>query len=159
MIGGPLIRSLLIQVQKVKVDGALAMSALDKLLQSNELNFGFLALIPTLLVSYATVNYIRRVLGDWQGFGVYQKKESVRYYLRDIERILNQTSRDNLVLGRLICLVHSLADAVRRSPFGPLEKQMFTQDVADLKRFILNMRADGDQGIMIINRIWRTISL
>jgi hypothetical protein len=33
---------MLIQVQKTKVDVDLAMSALDKLLKSNELNFAFL---------------------------------------------------------------------------------------------------------------------
>jgi nuclear control of ATPase protein 2 len=39
---GDLIRTLLIQVQKTKVDVDLAMAALDKLLKSNELNFAFL---------------------------------------------------------------------------------------------------------------------
>lgn len=41
-IRGDLIRTLLIQVQKTKVDVDLAMAALDKLLKSNELNFAFL---------------------------------------------------------------------------------------------------------------------
>lgn len=39
---GDLIQTLLIQVQKTKVDVDLAMAALDKLLKSNELNFAFL---------------------------------------------------------------------------------------------------------------------
>lgn len=41
-IQGDLIQTLLIQVQKTKVDVDLAMAALDKLLKSNELNFAFL---------------------------------------------------------------------------------------------------------------------
>lgn len=39
---GDLLQTILIQVQKTKVDVDLAMSALDKLLRSNELNFAFL---------------------------------------------------------------------------------------------------------------------
>lgn len=39
---GDLIQTLLIQVQKTKVDVDVAMAALDKLLKSNELNFAFL---------------------------------------------------------------------------------------------------------------------
>ena len=41
-LSGDLIQTLLIQVQKTKVDVDLAMAALDKLLKSNELNFAFL---------------------------------------------------------------------------------------------------------------------
>jgi nuclear-control-of-ATPase protein 2 len=47
---GDIIRSLLIQLQKTKVDGELAMSALDRLLKANELNFALLAVIPTFMV-------------------------------------------------------------------------------------------------------------
>lgn len=39
---GDLLQTIFIQVQKTKVDVDLAMSALDKLLKSNELNFAFL---------------------------------------------------------------------------------------------------------------------
>ena len=42
VIVGDLLRTILIQVQKTKVDVDLAMTALDKLLKSNELNFAFL---------------------------------------------------------------------------------------------------------------------
>lgn len=49
---GDLIRGLLIQIQKAKVDGELAISALDKLLRSNELNFAFLAVMPSLLLTW-----------------------------------------------------------------------------------------------------------
>lgn len=44
---GDLIQTLLIQVQKTKVDVDLAMAALDKLLKSNELNFAFLGKMLT----------------------------------------------------------------------------------------------------------------
>jgi len=47
---GDLIRTSLIQIQKAKVDLELAMSALDKLLRANELNFAILTVIPTLAI-------------------------------------------------------------------------------------------------------------
>lgn len=46
---GDLLQTMLIQVQKTKVDVDLAMSALDKLLKSNELNFAFLGKIVAIL--------------------------------------------------------------------------------------------------------------
>lgn len=39
-----------------------AMSALDKLLRSNELNFAFLAFVPTLMISYTISGYISSLL-------------------------------------------------------------------------------------------------
>ena len=45
LVTGDLIRALFIQIQKAKVDGELAISALDKLLKSNELNFAVRVLI------------------------------------------------------------------------------------------------------------------
>lgn len=61
-VSGDLIRSVLIQVQKAKVDGELAMSALDKLLRSNELNFAFLAFMPTMMITYLLSGYTYNLL-------------------------------------------------------------------------------------------------
>ena len=64
-ISGDLIRTLLIQgdflfikVHKTKCDGELAMSALDKLLRSNELNFALLATVPSILLISFFVKYL-----------------------------------------------------------------------------------------------------
>jgi nuclear control of ATPase protein 2 len=81
-VKGNLIRSLLIQIQKVKVDGGFALNALDKLLKSNELNFAFLAVMPTLFVTYGTVSWIRTKMGNHKGFGFSQKMEEIRFCLR-----------------------------------------------------------------------------
>jgi nuclear-control-of-ATPase protein 2 len=62
-IQGDLIQTLLIQVQKTKVDVDLAMAALDKLLKSNELNFAFLAVAPSMLIAWGGISWINRV---WQ---------------------------------------------------------------------------------------------
>jgi hypothetical protein len=82
LVKGNLVRALLIQVQKVKVDGGFALSALDKLLKSNELNFAFLAVMPTLMITYGTVRWIRTTLGNRQGFGFGRKMDEIRLCLR-----------------------------------------------------------------------------
>src|ERR1041384_6084098 len=56
---GDLIRTLLIQVQKTKVDLELSMTALDKLLKSNELNFAFLAVGPSIFLIYLIYDWIK----------------------------------------------------------------------------------------------------
>ncbi|KAI8967342.1 ATP synthase regulation protein NCA2-domain-containing protein [Mycotypha africana] len=62
VITGNLLQTMLIQVQKVKVDVDLAMSALDKLLKSNELNFAFLAVAPSMLLTYASASWLKNRL-------------------------------------------------------------------------------------------------
>jgi hypothetical protein len=66
---GHLIRPLLIQIQKAKVDAAMALSALDRLLRANELNFTFLALLPLLGVLGLTYSWTRNKYRSFEGFG------------------------------------------------------------------------------------------
>ncbi|KAL8283259.1 hypothetical protein RQP46_006037 [Phenoliferia psychrophenolica] len=56
-VSGSLIRTLLIQVQKVKVDVALAMDGIEKMLRSQQLTFGFVGVAPSLIVLFG--------LGQW----------------------------------------------------------------------------------------------
>ncbi|GAA6004988.1 Nca2p [Rhodotorula paludigena] len=56
-VSGSLIRTLLIQVQKVKVDVALAMDGIEKMLKSQQLTFAFVGVAPSMLVL--------AVLGRW----------------------------------------------------------------------------------------------
>jgi nuclear-control-of-ATPase protein 2 len=72
----------LIQVQKAKVDLELAMSALDKLLRSNELNFAFLAVVPSLLAVYFAASYFRGMWRRRHGFGKSKHFEVIRSSLR-----------------------------------------------------------------------------
>lgn len=52
LVKGSLVRSLLIQVQKAKVDGGVAVSGIDKLLKLQQLVFGMVSVAPSLLVLY-----------------------------------------------------------------------------------------------------------
>ncbi|KAI5970622.1 NCA2 [Candida margitis] len=57
LISGSLLRLILIQVQKGKVDGAVALSGIDKLLKSQQLVFGIVSMSPSLIILYQLYNY------------------------------------------------------------------------------------------------------
>ncbi|KAI8365316.1 ATP synthase regulation protein NCA2-domain-containing protein [Radiomyces spectabilis] len=81
-IKGDLIQALLIQIQKTKVDIDLAMAALDKLLKSNELNFAFLAVAPSMLLTWASCAWIRNVYQSRGGRRVKQIGQPIREAMR-----------------------------------------------------------------------------
>lgn len=58
LLQGGLIRSLLIQIQKTKVDGALALTGIDKLLKSQQLLFGLVSLSPSLFIVWKITQYL-----------------------------------------------------------------------------------------------------
>lgn len=90
---GPLVQLLLIQVQKTKVDVGLAMTSLDKLLQQNELNFAFLALVPAFALFWG--------VWHWKT----QWKRNYQPLLRQMERTLGSNLTQH---GQLLLLAASL---------------------------------------------------
>ncbi|ODV97638.1 hypothetical protein PACTADRAFT_14159 [Pachysolen tannophilus NRRL Y-2460] len=96
LIKGELLRTLLIQIQKLKVDGAIAMSGIDKLLKSQELVFGVVAASPSLLVLYYALanfkNYLKN--GYISKFSVGLKLE-IRTSLNHVERLINLSMNSN----------------------------------------------------------------
>ncbi|KAJ3078854.1 Nuclear control of ATPase protein 2, partial [Quaeritorhiza haematococci] len=101
VISGDLLRSVLIQIQKAKVDGEYAMSALDKLLKSNELNFAVLAVIPSLLVLWFVGAGVRSWVGKAGAASREDAFEVVRFGLRELERILNRANQSPATTPRL----------------------------------------------------------
>lgn len=61
-LAGQLVQALLIQVQKTKVDVEVAVSGIDKILKSQELVFGVVAALPSLLVSGWLLKWASSVL-------------------------------------------------------------------------------------------------
>lgn len=61
---GSLPRALLIQVQKTKVDGAVALNGIDKLLKSQQLVFGVVSISPSVLIVYQAWRVLRAQLFD-----------------------------------------------------------------------------------------------
>ncbi|KAL8480011.1 hypothetical protein ACS0TY_026808 [Phlomoides rotata] len=59
LVGGELVRSLLIQVQKLKLDIEEAMLELDQILRANEINFAILAALPAFFLSLILAMLVR----------------------------------------------------------------------------------------------------
>ncbi|KAL2807605.1 ATP synthase regulation protein NCA2-domain-containing protein [Aspergillus granulosus] len=81
-VRGDLVRALLIQIQKTKVDVEIAISGIDALLKSQELVFGFVGLTPGILISYASIRWFFGLLGSRRGFRMGRRQDDLRYALR-----------------------------------------------------------------------------
>lgn len=117
---GNLIRALLIQIQKTKVDVEVAMGGIDALLKSQELVFGFVGLTPGILVTYFFFRSLRESFTEKRGFKTLRKQGKMVRQLRNIDRILVDSSptefgellyRDQ---GLLLCEVHVLRQAAEK---------------------------------------------
>ncbi|KAF9128018.1 Nuclear control of ATPase protein 2 [Mortierella sp. 14UC] len=93
-VAGHLVQTLLIQIQKTKVDVEVAMAALDKLLKANELNFAFLAVGPSLLLLWAVSAQAKSSWQRYAGKNLGLVSIQMRNSLRQVERLLNLASTD-----------------------------------------------------------------
>ncbi|KAF9531473.1 ATP synthase regulation protein NCA2-domain-containing protein [Crepidotus variabilis] len=90
-VSGNLLRTVLIQVQKAKVDIDQALSGIDKLLKSQELTFAFVGVAPALTVVYVLGGFLGQV---WTGtigkgrWGGKRRRRGVWEGLRRVERLL-----------------------------------------------------------------------
>lgn len=78
-VRGDLVRALLIQIQKTKVDVEVAIGGIDSLLKSQELLFGVVSIAPGVLISYAIFRWLGGLFGSRRGIRQNQNKgETVR---------------------------------------------------------------------------------
>ncbi|EPB83757.1 hypothetical protein HMPREF1544_09498 [Mucor circinelloides 1006PhL] len=175
-ITGDLLQTIFIQVQKTKVDVDLAMSALDKLLKSNELNFAFLAVAPSMLLTWASASWFRNTI---QGRSQQRMKKTglpMKETLRRIERQLivmepihkekgelnewssgNQHQIECETQGILLCEVHLLRAYARSLPLQNSTRARFLEDIRDLE----NPSLTNEQKIQTIarmTRFWKFLS-
>ncbi|KAI1461953.1 NCA2-domain-containing protein [Annulohypoxylon moriforme] len=148
-VRGDLVRTLLIQVQKTKVDIEVALSGIDALLKSQELVFGFVGLTPGILVSVGVIQYLRGVLGSKRGFRETRRAGKCVRVLRNIDRILSEaTPTPNNLLsykdhGLLVCEVHVLRRLAQSLIPADIEKDFLEDldDLANLKGIQSQLRA------------------
>lgn len=92
-VSGSLIRALLIQIQKAKVDLEVAMSGIDRLLKSQELLFGAVGIAPAMGVLYVCGSWFKNQLADATGRGKKAASAKVRVQtweaMRRIDRLLS----------------------------------------------------------------------
>lgn len=136
-VRGDLVRTLLIQVQKTKVDVEVAISGIDALLKSQELVFGFVGLTPGVLVCFAVFRYLGGTLGNRKGVRQGKKAGQTVRILRNIDRILTlATPTQTGILsykdhGLFLFEVHVLRGRAKRLFPGEIERE-FLEDVQDL---------------------------
>jgi nuclear control of ATPase protein 2 len=81
-VRGDLVRALLIQIQKTKVDVEVAISGIDSLLKSQELLFGLIGLTPGILISFAAFRGISDLFGSRKGIRQNRKRGQMIRLLR-----------------------------------------------------------------------------
>ena len=164
-VRGDLVRTLLIQVQKTKVDVEVAMSGIDALLKSQELVFGFVGLTPGILVSLWAGQYLRGVFGGRKGLRKDRRAGRCVRVLRNIDRIFSealassaaaaaaqQQNNNNSVLqyrdhGMLISEIHVLRRLAHALLPADMERE-FLEDLDDLA----NLKGIGSQ-VRALDRI------
>ncbi|KAK4908158.1 Nuclear control of ATPase protein 2, partial [Elasticomyces elasticus] len=88
-IFGSLVQSLLIQVQKTKVDVEVAMNGIDEILKSQELLFGFVGVAPGIAISFLVFRWLSSSFGNRRGLRQSQQKGDTIRLLRNINRTLS----------------------------------------------------------------------
>ncbi|OOQ85770.1 hypothetical protein PEBR_23740 [Penicillium brasilianum] len=152
-VRGDLVRALLIQIQKTKVDVEIAISGIDALLKSQELVFGFVGLTPGILVSYATLRWLIGLFGNRRGLQRGKKQHELRRGLRTVTRILTSAQpSDGRVSykesGRLICEAEALLQKIKLV-LGGVRYQEFREDIQDL----LDVQSGVDKQLRVVDRM------
>ncbi|KAH9941057.1 NCA2-domain-containing protein [Amylocystis lapponica] len=180
-VGGTLLRSLFIQVQKAKVDINQALAGIDKLLRSQELTFAFVGVAPALAIVYTLSGYLGALWTGGRGgskYGGRTKRASIWLKMRRIERLLiaqpklhhthagthdvpkespspeeARPSIPPLTAGLLLLSVsHLRAYAEKYLPASSRLREGFLEDVVDLEDPALG-RAEK---LRVLDRMWRS---
>ncbi|RPA79542.1 NCA2-domain-containing protein [Ascobolus immersus RN42] len=144
---GTLIRSLLIQIQKTKVDVEVAISGIDSLLKSQELLFGVLGLMPSTLICVGTLRWFRGTWGGKRGMKTSKLAQEMLRSLRHIDRILTEADpvkydgrlsfKDH---GLLLCEVYLLQE-YGKSVLPKDVRGDFTEDMESLVDYSKGIKA------------------
>ncbi|KDE06683.1 hypothetical protein MVLG_03029 [Microbotryum lychnidis-dioicae p1A1 Lamole] len=173
-ISGSLIRTLLIQVQKVKVDVALAMDGIEKMLRSQQLTFGFVGVAPSILVLFAFGNWIKGFTRRDGSSKKRRKEWGKRCWLstrqldlllappRDIEAPTKISKGDRigekekLTQGLVLLCLANLRNYAKRGIFPSRDTQLrqaFLEDVRAIEDE--GARAKPEKRAKMVERMWR----
>ncbi|KAF8451339.1 ATP synthase regulation protein NCA2-domain-containing protein [Terfezia claveryi] len=154
-IKGELIRALLIQIQKTKVDVEVAISGIDRLLKSQELVFGLVGLTPGLLATWVTVRWVSGFMSGRRGIRRGKVSEEMVRVLRHIDRILSTSSRKgtNCQLsykehGLLLCEVVVLRELAKQG----LPKKLYGGFIQEMEELV-NIHAGIERQQKAVDRV------
>ncbi|KAL8809101.1 MAG: hypothetical protein Q9200_003722 [Gallowayella weberi] len=151
---GDLIRALLIQIQKTKVDVEIAVGGIDALLKSQELVFGFVGLTPGVLVCLGLFRWLGGVVGGRKGRRQQKSGGQRTRLLRNIDRILSASAPSgNGMLsykdhGMLLCEVHVL----RQSAGSVMPREIYAEFLEEINDLI-ELRTGIERQIRVVDRI------
>ncbi|KZT60280.1 NCA2-domain-containing protein [Calocera cornea HHB12733] len=160
-IGGTLVRTLLIQVQKTKVDIDVALSGIDKLLKSQELTFAFVGVAPSITILYFAGSWMSGLWNSGRGRGRYggkHKREEAWLALRRVEHLLLAPEPlKPLTQGLLVLSLSSLRTyAQTYLPTRTRLREGFLEDIGDLEDVSLQR---GDKRVVVqrMRSDWGTV--
>lgn len=154
-LAGSLIRVLLIQIQKVKVDLAIAMEGIQSILRSQSLTFGAIGVAPSMLICFVITKFLSSLIRKRTGVvGKSTKavRRDVRLAMRRIERYLtllttkgdhpevkSSHTNPNLTIGIIFLDLHilrSFASTKQHFPNRSSSMRMeFLNELEDLEDF------------------------
>ena len=134
IIRGRLIRGLLIQVQKTKVDGDMVITGIDKLIKSQQLLLALVSISPSIFIVYQLVNYLNKPNFIVNG------KDVKLSCLNNMNQLVTPNNLSNK--GKLLVTVINLKIEAKLVLKKPLFK-LFERDLNDLI-----------QGNISVDKIW-----
>lgn len=149
---GQMLRNVLIQIQKTKVDGSVALSGIDKIVRSQELVFGCIAASPALFGLWLSINWGVRSFFNGPRLETPQKSEArirARRALVNVARLVDNLNgaRDDYHRGLLVIQVMHL-EKLGLAAVPPLFFADWQKDV----RAILNTAPEAPQ--RSVRRLW-----
>ncbi|KAM9936886.1 hypothetical protein OXX80_003572 [Metschnikowia pulcherrima] len=154
ILTGSLIRSILIQVQKTKVDGDLAISGIDKLLKSQQLLFGVLSISPSLFILYQANRALRKDASLSQN--VISRRIDCLKCMNQINRLINrEIAEDKYVSdGKLFVEVVNLSLLSQQI----VPKSLRSEFVQDLNQLALASSDNEKDARVAVGRVWNMYS-
>lgn len=156
VISGSLVRSLLIQIQKTKVDVEVAISGIDKLLKSQELVFGLLGISPAIAILWLLLRSFTTRKSSQSHFDNEEAKIEMIKILRRIDRDLcNDPHRESglsyKTKGLVLCEVQLLKSQAKSIKLALQDS--FLEDLHDMET---ECKSDAMKMQTILKRIHRS---
>lgn len=154
IINGLLVRSILIQIQKTKVDGGTAISGIDKLLKSQQLLFGALSILPSLFVLYQ----INRAIHKDPSMSQDMRSRRIECLkgLNEITALVNrETEYPRLIVhGRLFVALVTLTLLLKKV----IPTRLHSEWLRDLNELMVTSVNDEKKAAKVLERVWYVYS-
>ncbi|WBW70738.1 mitochondrial protein Nca2 [Schizosaccharomyces osmophilus] len=154
-ISGNLIRTLLIQLQKTKVDVEVALSGIDRLLKSQQLVFATVGITPSIIFCYAMIKQFQKNVLKRSVLSLSERRQRFRQAMRDAERILlcsgKKKTLDDQKYGLLVFQVNSMAELSKELAISKPMQEDLLQDLEDIQTNAYGVSSQ----LRAIDRIYR----